>query len=44
MIQQLNSEKNIDEFVPQIKTITIPAPKRNPMRKQDKFQFLEQEG
>lgn len=43
MTQQLNADKDIDQFIPKIKVVTIPAPQRNPIKKRKHFQFLEQE-
>lgn len=44
MIQQSNKDKNVIDYVPKLKEIKIPIPKKEP-RKRSVFTFLdEQEG
>lgn len=41
-LSQKNSEKNIEEYIPKVRNITIKQPKRTP-RKRKRFSFLDEE-
>ena len=44
MVQQLNAEKNIEDYIPKTKTVLIKNPQRHQKIKKHNFEFLKEEG
>ena len=44
MVQQMNVDKNIQEYMPKIKTVIIKNPLREQKKKERRFEFLEESG
>lgn len=44
LTQQMNIDKNIDDYIPKIKTVVIKNPQRQQRIKDRRFEFLKEEG
>lgn len=43
MMQQINAEKNIEEYIPKVRKVKIQNPQRNPLIKERHFNLLDEE-